>query len=87
MERDDDPQDIRAFLRDLTELSQKYDLWISGCGECGSPWLEHKDGEGGREGPAYEVTPTDEYDGYQYYLPDEENRASLTGCHRSAWRI
>lgn len=65
--RDDDPQNIHAFIRDLIALSQKHDLWISGCGECGSPWIERKSGEDGREGPGYVLTPTDEHDGYQYY--------------------
>jgi len=35
-------QDVQltAFLAELTELSRKYQLTISGCGCCGSPFLE-----------------------------------------------
>lgn len=29
----------KAFLKELTALSQKYDIYIQGCGCCGSPWL------------------------------------------------
>lgn len=30
---------IRAFLQELTALSDKYEIYIEGCGCCGSPWL------------------------------------------------
>lgn len=30
---------LKAFLKELTALSQKYDIYIQGCGCCGSPWL------------------------------------------------
>ena len=30
---------LRAFLQELTALSDKYDIYIEGCGCCGSPWL------------------------------------------------
>lgn len=46
--------DIAAFLRELTDLSTKYNLVIGGCGCCGSPWimeLEHDD-----HGKAYTYT-------------------------------
>lgn len=29
----------KAFLKELTALSQKYDIYIKGCGCCGSPYL------------------------------------------------
>ena len=31
------------FFEELTALSHKYQLFIGGCGCCGSPWVEHKD--------------------------------------------
>ena len=30
---------IEVFLNELTGLSQKYGLYIKGCGCCGSPWI------------------------------------------------
>lgn len=31
---------IEVFLHELTGLCAKYDIYIKGCGCCGSPWLE-----------------------------------------------
>lgn len=31
---------LGLFLQDLTELTNKYNIVIKGCGCCGSPWLE-----------------------------------------------
>lgn len=30
---------VKEFLKELTELSEKYDIYIQGCGCCGSPWI------------------------------------------------
>jgi hypothetical protein len=30
---------VKAFLKDLTELSRKHHIAIGGCGCCGSPYL------------------------------------------------
>lgn len=30
---------LKEFLRELSELTQKYELEIGGCGCCGSPWV------------------------------------------------
>ena len=30
---------LKAFLQELTALSDKYEIYIEGCGCCGSPWL------------------------------------------------
>lgn len=30
---------LNDFLKELAELSQKYDIYIAGCGCCGSPYL------------------------------------------------
>lgn len=30
---------LRAFLQELTALSDKYEMYIEGCGCCGSPWI------------------------------------------------
>lgn len=40
-ERDAGKNDCRlkAFLQELTALSDKYEIYIEGCGCCGSPWL------------------------------------------------
>lgn len=31
---------IKVFLQELTSLCEKYDIYIKGCGCCGSPWIE-----------------------------------------------
>lgn len=36
---------LEAFLKDLTALSEAYDLWIGGCGCCGSPYIMTGDGK------------------------------------------
>lgn len=36
---------LEAFLKDLTALSEAYDLWIGGCGCCGSPYIMNGDGK------------------------------------------
>ena len=30
---------LKSFLDELSILSQKYDMYIKGCGCCGSPWI------------------------------------------------
>ena len=30
---------LEAFLKELAELTEKYQLCIGGCGCCGSPWV------------------------------------------------
>lgn len=37
-----DKDKLTNFLQELTDLSMKYGLIISGCGECGSPWVEER---------------------------------------------
>lgn len=32
---------LEEFLKELSELTQKYELEIGGCGCCGSPWIEN----------------------------------------------
>ncbi len=39
-----DNEKIKAFLKDLTELSIKHNLVIGGCGCCGSPFINTMDG-------------------------------------------
>lgn len=34
-----DKERLENFLKELSDLSKKYDLWIKGCGCCGSPWI------------------------------------------------
>lgn len=36
---------IQIFLHELTGLSQKYGLYIKGCGCCGSPWILDEKGQ------------------------------------------
>lgn len=38
-----DEKKLNKFLKELSELSQKYGIYISGCGCCGSPFLEELD--------------------------------------------
>jgi len=33
---------LESFLNELTQLSEKYKLFIGGCGCCGSPYLTEK---------------------------------------------
>ncbi len=32
-------ENVNKFLQELTELSKKYNIYIGGCGCCGSPFL------------------------------------------------
>ena len=32
-------QDLESFLKELSELTKKYNVEIVGCGCCGSPWV------------------------------------------------
>jgi hypothetical protein len=34
-----DPEPLKAFLAELSELSRKHKIEIGGCGCCGSPFL------------------------------------------------
>ena len=38
-------KDIAKFLSELTNLSLKYELYICGCGCCGSPYIRDFDGD------------------------------------------
>lgn len=40
------PEQITAFLDDLTEVTKKHGIKIHGCGCCGSPCLEYDLSEG-----------------------------------------
>ena len=33
-------KELESFLADLTALSEKHNLFIGGCGCCGSPWID-----------------------------------------------
>lgn len=51
---------VDDFLKELGELSKKYGIWIAGCGDCGSPWLEEP------TGPAMNnyLMPSEDYESY-----------------------
>ncbi|MTI68589.1 MAG: hypothetical protein FH753_18565 [Firmicutes bacterium] len=34
---------IDEFLKELSQLSKKYDIYIGGCGCCGSPYIQDKE--------------------------------------------
>ncbi len=36
---------MQEFLKELSALTRKYELYISGCNCCGSPWIEDVEGE------------------------------------------
>lgn len=55
-----DNERLEKFLRDLSELSEAYDLWIGGCGCCGSPYIMKGNGE--VIGNELKVNINDEYD-------------------------
>lgn len=38
-------KDVDGFLKELSELSLKYQISIGGCGCCGSPYLISTDGD------------------------------------------
>lgn len=46
---------LDGFLKELSELSNKYGLVIWGCGCCGSPNIEHRDSCTGN----YQISSTD----------------------------
>ena len=33
-------KELESFLAELTALSEKHNLYIGGCGCCGSPWID-----------------------------------------------
>jgi hypothetical protein len=39
-------KEIEAFLKDLSDISRKYDVYIGGCGCCGSPWVSGPNSSG-----------------------------------------
>lgn len=55
-----DNEKVEKFLRDLTALSKAYDLWIGGCGCCGSPYIMK--GNGDVIADELKVNINDEYD-------------------------
>lgn len=39
IDHDEQLDRLKAFVADLTKLSEQYGFWIGGCGDCGSPWV------------------------------------------------
>lgn len=48
-------ENVADFLRELTELTMKYEIKIGGCGCCGSPFLMETGAEDHQNGAAYSV--------------------------------
>lgn len=46
-------RNLKEFLDELSELTQKYGLEIGGCGCCGSPWVEETEGDRTVDGLTY----------------------------------
>jgi hypothetical protein len=60
---------VEAFLKELTELSEKHNIVINGCGECGSPWLAQL-----RDGKEEDVIEEHlSWDDYYYSYRDGKN--------------
>lgn len=57
------------FLKELTILTQKYNVEIGGCGCCGSPWLLDTEGTLGH----YEITIDDPGSEKVEYINNQEN--------------
>jgi len=55
-------KEIEKFLVELKKVSLKYDIWIGGCGCCGSPYLYSKED---KEDVFYIVEMKDENDWYE----------------------
>ena len=36
-------EQVKAFLKDLRDISNMHEITIHSCGCCGSPWLDHTD--------------------------------------------
>ena len=45
-------EDVMEFLKELTELTKKYNVYIGGCGCCGSPFL-FRDGSDPNDGSIF----------------------------------
>ena len=60
---------LRAFLKDLTALSEAYDMYIGGCGCCDSPYIDN----GAGDTIAHNLTIIDSWDGQKLdcYITDE----------------
>ena len=60
-------ENVKNFLKELTELSDKYGISIHGCGCCGSPWLQCENGD------CFENLSMKNYNNHAYYVVDGEN--------------
>jgi hypothetical protein len=60
----DNEASARAFLKRLANLSVQTGLWINGCGDCGSPYLETTNGEYDGLDNFEHIRPNDTHTGY-----------------------
>lgn len=56
-QRQEERERVGAFLRELIALSRKHNIWIDGCGCCGSPYLTFGDDPQWRHFPEIETGP------------------------------
>jgi hypothetical protein len=66
-----DPDQVAAFLADLTALTQKHGIEIDGCGCCGSPYLWATDEVGSYEVTPFNVEDKKHWSGLQYVCIEE----------------
>ena len=58
-------EQVKLFLKELSELSRKHHIYIDGCGCCGSPYLVAFEGYAFEDDNDYENLCGNDEDGYR----------------------